>query len=132
MKKQNRIVKIYDNFSKVELYFNKTDSNLKNRKSVSVIVDSRTFSGRYNISISDKQFSAFAEKRKKWIEQVSVGNLNDTLLFESDYKEISIEIKALSGTKIHWNCIFKPFIPDIEILNLRLETDFGLIRSFNC
>ncbi len=41
-----------------------------------------------------------------------------------------IKIEALSTTKIKWHFTFKPFLPDIEILKLKMETELNLINAF--
>ena len=40
------------------------------------------------------------------------------------------KINALSNTKVSCFIKFKPFLPDIEILSLKIETELNLINSF--
>ena len=130
MKKQNRIIKINDNFSVVELYFeDETNSDMKNIP-VLVIVSSRTFSGRYNLTISKEQINKFEWNKKNWLKKVQKGKQDEKLYFESNYQNIQIEITALSDTKIQWDLTFKPFLPDIELLKIKMETELNLINSF--
>ena len=130
MKKQNRIIKINDNFSNVELYYEPESMSGIKTISILVIVDSRTFSGRYNINSSNKSFIIFKEQIKKCLENVQKGNISEKLYFQSDYQNLQIEIKAMSTTKISWTLTFKPFLPEIEILTIVLETELNLLNSF--
>jgi F0F1-type ATP synthase gamma subunit len=130
MKKQNRILKINDNFSLVELYFeNEANPDMKNI-AVLVIVNSRTFSGRYQLTVTKEQINKFEWDRKNWLKKVQKGKQDEKLYFESNYQNICIEITALSDTKIQWDLMFKPFLPDIELLQIRMETELSLVNSF--
>ena len=129
MKKQSRIIKIDDNFSKIELY-STDDSNFTNKfSSILVVVNSRTFSGKFQTVISNNVFYDFKKSKKIWKQKVEKDNLDETLSFKSDNKNICFEIKALSKTKIIWLIKLKPFLHDIEILSLKIETELHLVNS---
>jgi hypothetical protein len=97
---------------------------------VLVIVNSRTFSGRYQLTVTKEQINKFEWDRKNWLKKVQKGKQDEKLYFESNYQNICIEITALSDTKIQWDLMFKPFLPDIELLQIRMETELSLVNSF--
>ena len=99
MKKQNRIMKINDNFSQIELYFDDEANAVMKNIPVLVIVNSRTFSGRYQLTVSKEQIKKFEWDTKSWLGKIKKGKLEEKLYFESNYQSIWLEITALSDTK---------------------------------
>ena len=131
MKKQNRIIKINDNFSQVEIYFKEYVFPGTKNMLISVLVNSRTFTGNYELTVSKEHITSFENNKKKWLTEVQNGKLDKKFCFTSDYQNIIIEVEALSSTKIKWNLTFKPFLPDIEVLKLKIETELNLLNAFS-
>ncbi len=129
MKKQNRIIKIDDNFSKIELYFDDDENFVSKNLTVWVIVNSRTFTGRYKTVISKDIYKSFAKNISTWKKQVDSGKFEKKLIFISNNEHIIFEIQAINPNKISWFIKLKPFLPDIETLLLKIETELNLINS---
>lgn len=132
MKKENRLIKINDNFSTVEIYLDTGESLSPQEFPVSVLVKSRTFSGSYNCRIDRKKMVDFAGESRQWLEKLS-GCGNDAfsagITFSARNDALTLELEGISHSKIRWNLIFRPFLPDIEILMLKIETEAHLVHA---
>ena len=134
MKKDRRLLKIDDNFSAVEIYLNDSESPGLQNFTVLVIVSSRTFSGRYTCRFSREEVISFSTSSIPWLEKLSSemnGVFDEKISFAAVDNALRLEVKGISSTKVSWTVTCQPFLKDIEVLQVRLETETNLVRRIS-
>jgi hypothetical protein len=129
MNKKNLFLKVFNNLSKFEIYFSEQYHSQLKTLPVDIIINGRTFSGRYNATITKQKIINFNEDVNKFINKVEKGNLKEIIFINGNYNSFKIEINAISETKIIWKITLQPFIEDIEHLYLKIETEMNLLNS---
>jgi len=129
MNKKNLFLKVFDNFSKFEIYFSEQYHSQLKTLPVDIIANARIFSGKYNTSVTKQKLLIFSKDVISFINKVNKEDLNKIIVLEGDYSSFKIEISAISTTKILWEITLQPFIKDIEVLFLKIETEINLLNS---
>ena len=134
MKKENRLLKIHDNFSTVEIYLTDDPPRSSWERCAAVMVRGRTFSGSYTVSLELKELRQFGEESLKWYEKLpesGEGPFPEHLTFSGGHGSLELDIAPVSTAKVCWNITCRPFLPEIEVLRLAVETESALVRSIH-
>lgn len=129
MKKEKRLLKIDDNFSTIEIYLDDSETPAPRDLSVLVIVSSRTFSGRYTCRFNREEIIRFSKESLPWLENCNREGDGQIISCAAVDDALRLEVKSLSSTKVSWTVTCQPFLPDIEVLRVRLETEANLVRA---
>ncbi len=132
MKKEKRLIKINDNFSAIEIYLDDSESYGPHDLPALIIVSSRTFSGRYTCRFNREEIIRFSAESLAWLKKLTSETdspVEEILSFTALEDALILEVRSLSSTKVSWTVTCKPFLPDIEVLQVRLDTEANLVRA---
>ncbi len=124
MKKQYRLIKLNDNCSSVEIYMENTFFAKTPNFPVLVIVDGRTFSGKFRTTFDWKRFQIFGKETLEFGNDRAVD-----ILYTNEAKSLKIRVTSISSTKIRWELNINTVSGSSEILSLVINTSAELLNG---